>query len=676
MTAQKINFENEIALVLISYQVLRFMSSYLPSQKVVDKLSRTLIEKLQINTSTSAFFFWSGVFLIWFLTHNCDFLPTSTIQSEIVKGVLTVALFCFLVIVSSNLVEWATFPALRLFEGYWHPELDAFPLIGCFIRKYEEEAIELKKKLKHKRKILEKLDKRAIEEGYLSLKDHKKYNKIYSEISNYPEDESYFRPTKLGNIISAAEEYPYRHYGLIFNTIFPRLSLVLPEPFQKKVEESRKVLNERIRLGIWGLLFFTCSILPFIRCYDNWYDFVASIRWSFLIILIDIIGIITGITINLIFERIINSGQGQDIDLERLGVRWIGVGILFSFCSILPFIRFGSAEWNNEPPLILAIIVALATISVSIIVIALAQQVANSAALYYAEMLRSAFDLYRFNLYNELKWPLPIFPKTEPDDGMKLTQYLSYHSVSPGSKFKISDIEQSVQINTVQFELQDFQYLIEAGNKGFELSSNLANLDYDKIFTVISQVKQAFEKLNENENFFEILIKYPRHLENPVELFDRFIVREKELMDDAGLNPCWRDILLEKLKELMEKLSQLLNISDKVFPFLSWTDFQDIKSRKQEIEVIKSHLSGLESDLEELGVKVKSRLSEPQKIQETLDKIQETLNKSYLFLGGAVLVVTNCSTMVSRRGLNSQFSELSILLGSILLVKTIEITTD
>ncbi len=320
-----------------------------------------------LSASVPALFFWCGVLLIWFLTHDCDFLPTPAIDSKIItidpkiiRVVLIVALFYFLAIVSSNLVEWATFSAFRLLEGYWKPEWEALPLIGSCIRKYEKKTEKLKIELKKKKNYLKELDKKYIEEGRLSPKEQDLYTDIYSKITNYPEDENYVHPTLLGNVISTAEEYPYLRYGLEFNVVFPRLLLVLPEPFQKKVEESQKVINERIRLVIWGLLFLTCSILPFIRCYDNWHDFVASIRWSLIIIVVDIIAIYIGTTINLIHDKIKNSRQKKNIDFKRLVVRWRGWGILlslcglfpfirfFSFCNLFPFIRFDQAEWDEH----------------------------------------------------------------------------------------------------------------------------------------------------------------------------------------------------------------------------------------------------------------------------------------------------------------------------------------
>ena len=323
----------------------------------------------QISASVPAFFFWGGVFLIWFLTHDC---VIQLDQSDIIRGILLVAAFCLLVIVSSNLVEWATFPTFRMLEGYWKPEWDVLPLIGPYITKHEKKAQQLKENLKNKRDILKELDKKEIEEGHLSREDQEKYTTILLEITNYPEHENYVRPTLLGNIISAAAEYPYLRYGLEFNVVFPRLFLVLPEPFQKKLEESRKVLNERIRLVIWGLLFSTCSILPFIRCFDNWQNFLASIRWSFLIIFIGIIAIIFGNTINFIFEEYINSRE-KELKQRRLRLKWRSWGTLFSFCislvpfirffsfcNFFPFIRFDRAEWDEH--YLIAILVASATI--------------------------------------------------------------------------------------------------------------------------------------------------------------------------------------------------------------------------------------------------------------------------------------------------------------------------
>jgi hypothetical protein len=45
-------------------------------------------------------------------------------------------------------------------------------------------------------------------------------------------------------------------------------------------------------------------------------------------------------------------------------------------------------------------------------------------AMVFADLLDSAFDLYRFDLYAQVRWPLPANPQVEPGTGNALTRYL------------------------------------------------------------------------------------------------------------------------------------------------------------------------------------------------------------------------------------------------------------
>lgn len=53
------------------------------------------------------------------------------------------------------------------------------------------------------------------------------------------------------------------------------------------------------------------------------------------------------------------------------------------------------------------------------------------AAQVYGVLLESAFDLYRFQLYKALHWPLPKTPAEEKGLGQKLTDYL-WHGSAQG----------------------------------------------------------------------------------------------------------------------------------------------------------------------------------------------------------------------------------------------------
>ncbi|MGB5713665.1 MAG: hypothetical protein WBM44_22480 [Waterburya sp.] len=47
-----------------------------------------------------------------------------------------------------------------------------------------------------------------------------------------------------------------------------------------------------------------------------------------------------------------------------------------------------------------------------------------NAAMIYGDLLESAFDLYRIELYKSLRWPLPTSPQDERELGEQLTAYL------------------------------------------------------------------------------------------------------------------------------------------------------------------------------------------------------------------------------------------------------------
>jgi hypothetical protein len=61
---------------------------------------------------------------------------------------------------------------------------------------------------------------------------------------------------------------------------------------------------------------------------------------------------------------------------------------------------------------------------------------ALQAAGVYGELLRTAFDLYRFALYESLRWPLPTTPAEEQRMGQELTSYLWRGSYAESLTFK------------------------------------------------------------------------------------------------------------------------------------------------------------------------------------------------------------------------------------------------
>jgi predicted 3-demethylubiquinone-9 3-methyltransferase (glyoxalase superfamily) len=62
-------------------------------------------------------------------------------------------------------------------------------------------------------------------------------------------------PTRLGNILRAAEQRPREKYGLDAIICWSRLWLLLPDAVKKDIQEARADLNTAARVWLWSLLF-------------------------------------------------------------------------------------------------------------------------------------------------------------------------------------------------------------------------------------------------------------------------------------------------------------------------------------------------------------------------------------------------------------------------------------
>lgn len=121
---------------------------------------------------------------------------------------------------------------IRLYEGYygqsWCPMLLLLQRQSCRYGKLRQEV-----------DALTKQKKLALEDYYLER--------------DYPAPEL-LRPTRLGNIIRAAEYYATKMYGIDPITIWPRLVAVLPKTFREQSEEAEVEFRFIINLSFLSLL--------------------------------------------------------------------------------------------------------------------------------------------------------------------------------------------------------------------------------------------------------------------------------------------------------------------------------------------------------------------------------------------------------------------------------------
>ncbi len=107
----------------------------------------------------------------------------------------------FVITVLAYVLETLTIPVVRLYEGYW-PK-GALTNWAC---------------TKQKARKAESSD---------STRYH-----------NFPLDSDLVKPTRLGNVLAAAEEYPHQLYQLDAILWWPRLAALLPETFRTQVDTA------------------------------------------------------------------------------------------------------------------------------------------------------------------------------------------------------------------------------------------------------------------------------------------------------------------------------------------------------------------------------------------------------------------------------------------------------
>lgn len=97
--------------------------------------------------------------------------------------------------------------------------------------------------------------------------------KSYARYFTFPRSATLLRPTRLGNILTAAEEYPYQLYNLNGTLWWPRIAATLPEAFRTQIEGALTPLITLINL---------CTIFSVVGILGGIYLLVADPRpWVF-----------------------------------------------------------------------------------------------------------------------------------------------------------------------------------------------------------------------------------------------------------------------------------------------------------------------------------------------------------------------------------------------------------
>ena len=201
--------------------------------------------------------FWAGGILAWiYAGSSWDRLSriTDWLNDQKVGGQVAALLGALVVVVGSALVvQRLTTPMLRLLEGYW-----------------PRWANRLTSRLRDQARKNAEVDDASWQQLQAELEEPAKVEQRAQQLSELAELEQRRRhrpsvperllPTRIGNILRAAETRPYDNYGLEAVVVWPRLWLVLPDSARQELSTARASLDSSVAAVIWALAF--CAFTP------------------------------------------------------------------------------------------------------------------------------------------------------------------------------------------------------------------------------------------------------------------------------------------------------------------------------------------------------------------------------------------------------------------------------
>lgn len=180
---------------------------------------------------------------------------------EVVQGsslavLLLMAAGVLMVISASSAAVDVTLPyVLRWLEGYWPNRIG---------RLRDWKAAKARTRFRRKRDRWRELARRH---AVLDHAEHAEYRSLDEQLLSYPDHPSLVLPTRLGNVLRAAESYSMRRYGLAAVIMWPRVWFATPDHVRDELTAARRSLDSSLRGFVWSLLFtvwlgFSWWVLP------------------------------------------------------------------------------------------------------------------------------------------------------------------------------------------------------------------------------------------------------------------------------------------------------------------------------------------------------------------------------------------------------------------------------
>lgn len=216
--------------------------------------------------SAPALIFWLGGLLAWSRAHggnNALAHPATWLSRQATFAqVVIVAVVLVGIAASAVLVNLLTTPALRLLEGYWPGW--ASPLRRRLTERVILRAADADERWQQVAGQLFEADASAEADGDKAASARRvamraellaTYGRLERARERRPSRPELYLPTKIGNILRAAETRPRDKYGLDSVAVWPRLWLVIPDSAKQEITGARTALDSAVAAAVWGVLF-------------------------------------------------------------------------------------------------------------------------------------------------------------------------------------------------------------------------------------------------------------------------------------------------------------------------------------------------------------------------------------------------------------------------------------
>lgn len=217
--------------------------------KFLETLGETLAKEWFAKVFTPAFVFWLGGLFAWSSRSGWTTLETVLTEKTVTLPFTVLIVGLLVVAVSAIVVQRFELPVLKFLEGYWFRWLK--PIRRWLIKRQIDQV-----------NIAEQQFQQLAKKGVsaLSADEIDDYVRLDWRLRQTPAQSDRVMPTRLGNILRAAERRPLEKYGLDAVICFPRLWLVLPSEVKTELTEARNRLNTMVRVWIWSGLFLIWGI--------------------------------------------------------------------------------------------------------------------------------------------------------------------------------------------------------------------------------------------------------------------------------------------------------------------------------------------------------------------------------------------------------------------------------